>query len=72
MKHFKKTYVGGHVLHRSGGGILLDAKRDVPVKELEGLAEQVQKSSGLTSAALKRLESLKPKEIVTKRPNIKF
>ena len=65
----KKLYVAGRVIHRSGGGILLDAKREI--KELEDVAHVV-KGNGLSAVALKRLESLKPADIVTKRPNIKF
>ena len=52
-------YFAGHIIHRSGGGILLDASRDI--KQLEDVAHVV-----------KGLESLKPADIVTKRPNIKF
>ena len=62
-------YFAGHIIHRSGGGILLDASRDI--KHLEDVAHVV-KGNGLSTVALRRLESLKPSDIVTKRPNIKF
>ena len=69
MAGHKKVYIGGKIIHRIGGGILLDAKRKIAdVKhtqyEMEG--------GGLSSVALKRLEALKPRIEIPKRPNIKF
>ena len=69
MTVHKKVYIGGKIIHRSNGGILLDVKRKLAdVKhtqyEMEG--------SGLSSVALKRLEALKPRIEIPKRQNIKF
>jgi len=69
MTGHKKVYVGGKIIHRSGGGILLDAKRGIQhVKEIQ---HEIQ-GNGLSSVALKRLEALKPRIEIPKRQNIKF
>jgi len=69
----RKTYLpGGRIVHRVKGrglnllGVHLPEKR---IKEIE----YAVKGGGISEAAIKRLEELKPRiPLVTKRPNIKF
>ena len=70
MTVHKKVYIGGKIIHRIGGGILLDAKRDLA--DVKHTQYEMQ-GNGLSSVALQRLEALKPRiQELPKRQNIKF
>ena len=67
----QKTYLpGGKIIHRiTGRGLPLLGEHKA-VKHIEEVAHAV-KIGGISDAALKRLEALKPREL-PKRPNIRF
>ena len=71
MTRYGKIYTGGRIVHRvKGRGLPLKGEHKA-VAHVEEIAHAI-KDGGISEAALKRLEALKPKEINLKRPNIKF
>ena len=61
---------GGKIIHRVTGRGLPLLGETKAVKHIEEVAHAV-KLGGISDAALKRLEALKPREL-PKRPNIRF
>ena len=72
MKHNKTYLPCGKVIHRvTGRGMDLHGVH-VPLQRIKEI-EHAVKGGGISEAAIKRLEELRPRiPLVTKRQNIKF
>jgi len=72
MKHDKTYLPGGRIVHRVKGRGLDLSGAHLPVVRIKEI-EHAVKGGGISEAAIKRLEELRPRiPLVTKRPNIKF